>query len=143
MDDKVDWSGAVTGVQPRIRLTRSFDERSHSYLGYLLRIEGTVGGIGSVFRVAVGSTAPAKYQFQVGDSVQGVGHRVADPRLEIAEIYKVSKLRISRSGPASVSAAPWHGVCERMRKGMPSGRHKAGQIGPTRRGCLLSVRHNS
>src|SRR5262249_34733644 len=29
----------VTAVQPRIRLTRSFDQRSHSYLGYLLRIE--------------------------------------------------------------------------------------------------------
>jgi hypothetical protein len=30
----------VTAVQPRIVLTRSFDERSHSYLGYVLRLEG-------------------------------------------------------------------------------------------------------
>jgi hypothetical protein len=43
MNDKIAWSGAVTAVQPRIRLTRSFDERSHTYLGYLLRIDGTVG----------------------------------------------------------------------------------------------------
>ena len=110
MDDKVDWSGAVTGVQPRIRLTRSFDERSHTYLGFLLRIEGTLGGVDSVFRVGIGSAAHAKYQFQVGDSVEGVGHRVADQRLEIADLYKASQLRISRGGSESLSAAPWHGV---------------------------------
>lgn len=38
---KVQWSGRIASVQPRIRLMRSFDERSHSYLGYVLRIEGT------------------------------------------------------------------------------------------------------
>ena len=38
MNAKIPWYGAVTAVQPRIRLTRSFDERSHTYLGYLLRI---------------------------------------------------------------------------------------------------------
>jgi hypothetical protein len=84
MDERVEWSGAVTGVQPRIRLTRSFDNRSHTYLGFLLRIEGTLGGVGRVFRVGVGSAAHAKCQFQVGDSVEGVGHRVADTRLETA-----------------------------------------------------------
>jgi hypothetical protein len=31
-------------VQPRIRLTRSFDERYHGYPGYLLRVQGEVGG---------------------------------------------------------------------------------------------------
>ena len=43
MSEKVAWSGSVTAIQPRIRLTRSFDERSHTYLGYLLRVEGTIG----------------------------------------------------------------------------------------------------
>jgi hypothetical protein len=33
---KVLWSGKVISVQPRIRLMRSFDQRSHSYLGYTL-----------------------------------------------------------------------------------------------------------
>lgn len=28
--EKVEWEGMVTSVQPRIRLTRSFDQRSHS-----------------------------------------------------------------------------------------------------------------
>jgi hypothetical protein len=110
MHDKVEWSGAVTGVQPRIRLTRSFDERSHTYLGFLLRIKGSVGGMNSAFRVGVGSTAHAKHQFQVGDSVEGVGHRVADARLEIADIYKAARMRVTHGGPEPVSAAPWHGV---------------------------------
>jgi hypothetical protein len=110
MDERIEWSGVVIGVQPRIRLTRSFDQRSHTYLGFLLRIEGTLGGVGGVFRVGVGSAAHEKYQFQVSDSVEGVGHRVADPRLEIADVYKASQLRISRDGPVSVSSAPWHGI---------------------------------
>jgi hypothetical protein len=30
------WQGTLVGIQPRIRLTRSFDERSHTYLGAVL-----------------------------------------------------------------------------------------------------------
>lgn len=29
-ESKVDWEGTVLSVQPRIRLSRSFDQRSHS-----------------------------------------------------------------------------------------------------------------
>ena len=36
MADKLNWQGTVIGVQPRIRLLRSFDERSHTYLGLCL-----------------------------------------------------------------------------------------------------------
>jgi hypothetical protein len=35
---KVAWSGEIAGVQPRIDLLRSFDQRQHSYLGYLLLV---------------------------------------------------------------------------------------------------------
>ena len=38
---KLSWTGVITAVQPRIRLQRSFDERSHSYLGYVLLLEGS------------------------------------------------------------------------------------------------------
>ncbi|MFH1355940.1 MAG: hypothetical protein ABII18_02305 [bacterium] len=31
---KIPWQGRVISAQPRIRLLRSFDESSHSYLGY-------------------------------------------------------------------------------------------------------------
>ena len=70
LDGKVAWCGVITAVQPRIRLTRSFDERSHSYLGYLLQIKGTVDGADSEFRVGVGSGAHAKHQFRIGDSIK-------------------------------------------------------------------------
>lgn len=40
---KVAWQGVLLSVQPRIRLTRSFDQRSHTYLGYALKVRGTVG----------------------------------------------------------------------------------------------------
>ena len=56
----IAWSGAVTAVQPRIRLKRFFDERSHTYLGYLLRIEGTGDGVVDEFRVGIGSGTQAK-----------------------------------------------------------------------------------
>jgi hypothetical protein len=39
--DKVEWSGRIVAVLPRILLTRSFDQRSHSYLGYVLHVDGT------------------------------------------------------------------------------------------------------
>jgi hypothetical protein len=109
-DGKVAWSGVVTAIQPRIRLTRSFDERSHAYLGYLLRLKGTVAGTDAEFQVGVGSGAHAKQQFRIGDSLEGVGLRVSDPRLEIADIYKVSKLRLLQRGADLGSVAPWRGV---------------------------------
>ena len=103
MNEKIAWSGAVTSVQPRIRLTRSFDERSHTYLGYLLRIEGTVGGVSAEFRVGIGSGTHAKHPFRMGDRVEGLGHRVAGPRLETADIYRVSKLKLIRREKSRLS----------------------------------------
>ena len=44
MGAKTAWAGRIIFVQPRIVLMRSFDERSRSYLGYVLRLEGTIGG---------------------------------------------------------------------------------------------------
>ena len=47
---KIDWSGDVLAAQPRIRLTRSFDQSSHTYLGYRFRVRGRLAnhqGIGN------------------------------------------------------------------------------------------------
>ncbi len=41
--EKIPWHGLLTSVQPRIRLGRSFDQRSHTYLGYALRVRGNIG----------------------------------------------------------------------------------------------------
>jgi hypothetical protein len=36
----VHWHGTLTGIQPRLRLERSFDERWETYLDYVLGVEG-------------------------------------------------------------------------------------------------------
>ena len=111
LDEKIQWAGRVVAVQPRIRLTRSFDERSHTYQGYVLRVQGTLGKVSGEFLVAVGPTAHAKHRFSVGDEVQGIGHPVVDPRMETAEIYKVSGLKVlMRTGGEKQEGPPWSGV---------------------------------
>lgn len=108
---KVPWHGTLVAVQPRIRLTRSFDQRSHSYLGYVLRVRGELGGEVGDFVVAVGKAAQEKHQFRVGDEVSGEGIRVEDANLEPADLYKVSGLRVGARGPADRSTtAPFTGV---------------------------------
>jgi hypothetical protein len=39
--DKLSFQGTIISIQPRIRLTRSFDEASHTYLGYAIKTTGT------------------------------------------------------------------------------------------------------
>jgi len=108
---KVSWNGVVVAVQPRIRLTRSFDQRSHSYQGYVLRVHGTVADEQREVIVAIGEAAHAEYQFHVGDRVRGDGVPVADPRSEVAELYKISKLKVLERGADQVAKPPpWLGV---------------------------------
>lgn len=108
---KIAWSGVLTSVQPRIRLTRSFDQRSHTYQGYVLRVRGTIGDEARELSVAIGEAAHAKHGLRVGDTVSGEGEPVADPQLETAELYKVSKLRVVARAPEEPrEPPPWHGV---------------------------------
>jgi len=103
---KKEWTGEVLSVQPRIRLTRSFDERTHSYLGYVLRVRGEWDGQPGEFVVAVGPGAHEKHEFRVGDRVSGKGVPVADPRLETADLYKVSGLALEARGDHSGEKPP-------------------------------------
>jgi len=50
--NKITWSGRIVAVQPRIRLMRSFDERHHSYQGYVLRVDGTCGNENGEFQIS-------------------------------------------------------------------------------------------
>jgi hypothetical protein len=52
---KLPWHGRVLSIQPRIRLNRSFDQRSHSYLGYVLFLDGVIEGENREYSVAVGT----------------------------------------------------------------------------------------
>jgi hypothetical protein len=90
MNEKIAWSGAVTAVQPRIRLTRSFDERSHTYLGYLLRIEGTVGGVSVESRVGIGSGTHAKHHSELVTMSRGW-----DKWLRIRDLKPPTSIRLA------------------------------------------------
>ena len=113
---KIPWSGVLTSVQPRIYLSRSFDQRSHSYLGYVLRVDGDIGGERRQFLVAVGKSAHAKHQFQSGDNVSGVGLAVADGRRETAELYKVSQLKVlsKTTTEGRSEGPPWRGIAPEL-----------------------------
>ena len=109
--NKVDWSGRVASVYPRIRLMRSFDERHHSYLGYVLRIDGTCGDVNGGFQIAIGKAAHKKHRFCANTEVSGLSIAVPDPRVEPAGFYKTSGLKILKAvedGP--LSGPPFHGV---------------------------------
>ena len=98
-------------VQPRIHLTRSFDERHHSYAGYCLRIEGLIGDEEREFSVGVGRVAQAKHEFRFGDQVSGEAVPVADPSRESVELYRASKLKVLiRDSGTVASPPPWQGV---------------------------------
>jgi hypothetical protein len=109
--EKITWSGRLVSIQPRIRLIRSFDERYHNYLGYVLCVNGVVDGLPGEFLVAVGKGAHAKHQFCIGMRLSGYAVPVEDPRLEIADYYKTSGInKIGVSNALSSSAPPFHGV---------------------------------
>jgi hypothetical protein len=110
--EKIPWSGVLISVQPRIRLNRSFDQRSHTYLGYALRVRGAVGSEAREFLIGVGESAHAKHQFQAGDTVSGEALPVADRRLETVEFYKVSNLKATACGAAQeiTPPPPWRSV---------------------------------
>jgi hypothetical protein len=109
--EKVPWSGRIKAVQPRIRLMRSFDQRYHSYHGYVLRIDGTCGDESGEFQIAVGKAAHEKHQFRAGMEVSGLSVPVPDPRLETAGFYKTSGLKVGKEAEEDTSPPPpFHGV---------------------------------
>lgn len=52
---KLQFNGTIISIQPRIRLTRSFDESSHSYLGYAIEIAGLIDGDKKDFSIGIGN----------------------------------------------------------------------------------------
>lgn len=104
--NKVVWSGYLVAVQPRIRLTRSFDERFHSYQGYVLRINGTCGGETGEFLIAVGKEAHEKHQFHAGLKLSGISIPVNDQRLEAAGYYKTNRIKIENNAENMLFEGP-------------------------------------
>jgi hypothetical protein len=113
MDNKFIFKGTITSIQPRIRLTRSFDEASHTYLGYAIKIAGTIDNqetISSnqnIFSIGIGKAAQAKFNFKVNDVISGECLPVPGPDMEPVDYYKVSKLAKVAEGKQGSLSAPW------------------------------------
>ena len=105
--NKIPFKGLIITVQPRIRLIRSFDERSHNYLGYSLFIRGVVDDTEREFSVGIGKAAQQKHQFCIGDEVTGECVPVEDEMLEPVEFYKASKLKKTGYIINGPTAPPW------------------------------------
>jgi hypothetical protein len=105
--DKSIFKGTITSIQPRIRLTRSFDEASHTYLGYAIKITGTIDNQETTFSIGIGKAAQAKFNFKVNDIISGECLPVPDPDMEPVDFYKVSKLAKVAEGEQGSLSAPW------------------------------------
>lgn len=51
-----------------------------------------------------------KHRFHVGQEVAGRAERVADPRLEVVDYYKVSGLSVKEGAAPEAAPPPWYGV---------------------------------
>ena len=97
----------IISIQPRIRLTRSFDESSHTYLGYAIKLEGEIDNRQTIFSIGIGKAAHAKNQFKANDIISGECLLVTDPNMEPVEYYKVSKLKVINRGEQGCTSSPW------------------------------------
>jgi hypothetical protein len=105
--EKSIFTGTIISIQPRIRLTRSFDESSHTYLGYAITLEGELDSTSTTFSIGIGKAAHVKHQFKVNDVISGECVPVPDPDMEPVEFYKVSKLKVISKGEQRSISSPW------------------------------------
>lgn len=112
--DKLTFTGTILSIQPRIRLARSFDEVSHTYLGYAIKLEGELDGQHdnirfnkTIFSIGIGKAAHVKHKFKVNDVISGEFLPVPDPDLEPVDYYKVSKLKVISQGDQDSTSTPW------------------------------------
>jgi hypothetical protein len=109
--EKTSFSGLIISIQPRIRLTRSFDQRSHTYLGYVLLVRGSGGAAERDVLVAIGAGTQRDHRLRAGDSVSGMALAVSERQNEIARLYNVSGLVVlERGASAAASGPPWQDV---------------------------------
>jgi len=105
--DKSNFKGTITSIQPRIRLTRSFDEASHTYLGYAIKIAGTIDDEETTFSIGIGKAAQAKFNLKVNDVISGECLPVPDPDMEPVDYWGegqlISTLGIDTPGAGGLS----------------------------------------
>lgn len=106
---RVAWSGTVVAVQPRIALLRSFDQRTHSYLGYVLRVQGRVGETSREFVVAIGHKTHERLHFTPGGQAEGDAEWCPDPERTGVHLHKAARLSFFAGAQPSQEPPPWTG----------------------------------
>lgn len=101
------FTGTIIGVQPRIFLSRSFDERYHSYLGHLLIIDGALDDVHKHFTLGVGPKAHEKFKFLKGQTISGRCQPAENPETEPADYYKVIQIKVTGSPEVAHQGPPW------------------------------------
>lgn len=105
--EKLRFAGKIVSVQPRLRLTRSFDQFSHTYLGYAVRIAGEIDSRSSTFSIGIGEATHGTHQLKVNDVISGECLPVADPNLDPVEYHEVSKLQVISADKGGSPSEPW------------------------------------
>jgi len=105
--EKNKFYGLILGVQPRIRLIRSFDQANHNYLGYNIFLHGTVDNEERDFCVAVGKGAQEKNRFSAGQTIIGQCLPVINREIEVAEFYKASSLKKIKDDRLKMEPPPY------------------------------------
>lgn len=105
--DKLTFIATIISIQPRIRLLSSFDEASHTYLGYAIKLGGELDGQETTFSIDIVNADHAKHQFKVNDAISEKCMPVTESDLEQVEYYKVSKLKLISRGEQGSLSASW------------------------------------
>ena len=103
--EKLSWSGTVLAVRPRIKSVLLGGEAKHSYQGYVLVLEGTLGEVARTFAVGLGKAAQGKHGFRAGDRASGAGVAIDDPAGHACDLHKASKLA-REPGPEPAPGGP-------------------------------------
>jgi len=107
---KNSFKGTIIAIQPRIELLRSFDERSHSYLGYSLFIKGFIDDVEQEVSVGIGKAAQQKHEFCAGDEIEGECVPVEDQSEESVEFHRASKLKKIGHIDNLTASPPWETI---------------------------------
>jgi hypothetical protein len=108
--ERLDFSGEVVAIQPHVRMTRSFDQREETYLGYIVMLLGEVDAEEREFSVAIDESIQKKHQLRVGDVVAGKCVAVKGGDMGAGGFEDLSDLEVDHTDRPEYAAPPWSGV---------------------------------
>lgn len=102
--ERIAFLGTLVWIQPRIRLTRSFDEAYHTYLGYALTIEQEDK---SLVSIGISERIHEQHQLYAGMIVSGSCAPVQDERMESVAYYRLTKFKVLEAPGARNTCMPY------------------------------------